>query len=415
MGWLVAKIGVERLLKRLLGIEGAHIRGAHFVPQGVLVDVRLRRNKARCGICGRPCPRYDTSPPRLWRHLALGRTPFWLRYAPHRVSCPRHGVRVQQVPWATHDSRFTIEFEEMTAWLAQRMDRTATCRLMGINWRTVGTVIHRVVAQRLDPKRFEDLYLIGVDELSHRRYHKYVSVVVDHLKSRVVWVGEGKGEQTLNQFFDELGPEGSQALTHATMDLSAPFIKVVDKRAPQAEKVFDRFHLQKLANEALDEVRREEARRVTGTEDASAIKRSRWSLLKNPWNLTVPQGDKLREVQRTNKRLYRAYLLKESLAKGMDYRQPKRAARHFADWIQWASRSKLKPFVKLARTVKRYLKGILAYNKTGLSNGIVEGLNNKIRLVIRRAYGFHDTEALKAMIYLCCGGIAVNPPLPVPP
>jgi transposase len=409
---LVARIGVERLLKRLLGIEGLQVRDAHFAPQGVLVDVRPRRGKARCGVCGRPCPRYDTSPPRLWRHLALGRTPFWLRYTPRRVTCPRHGVRVQQVPWAAHDSRFTLEFEEMTAWLAQRMDKTATCRLMGINWRTVGTLIQRVVTQRLDPKRFEDLYLIGVDELSHRRYHKYVSVVVDHLKSRVVWVGEGKGEQTLDGFFDELGPQRAQALTHATMDLSAPFIKVVSKRAPQAEKVFDRFHLQKLANEALDEVRREEVRQVAGTDEASAIKRSRWPLLKNPWNLTVSQGRKLREVQRTNRRLYRAYLLKESLAKGLDYRQPKRASEHFEDWMHWASRSRLKPFVKLARTIKRYLEGILAYNRTGLSNGLVEGLNNKIRLVIRRAYGFHDTAALRAMIYLCCGGIAVNPPLP---
>jgi transposase len=125
-----------------------------------------------------------------------------------------------------------------------------------------------------------------VDELSHRRYHKFVSVVVDHLKSRVVWVGDGKGEQTLDGFFDELGPQRAQALTHATMDLSAPFIEVVSKRAPQAEKMFDRFHLQKLANQALDEVRREEVRRMAGTDEASAIKRSRWPLLKNPWNLT---------------------------------------------------------------------------------------------------------------------------------
>ena len=411
----MAGIGVQRLLKRLLGIEGVQVRDAHFETQGVVVDVRPRRSKARCGICGRPCPRYDTSPPRLWRHLALGRTPFWLRYAPYRVTCPRHGVRVQQVPWAGHDSRFTLEFEEMTAWLAQRMDKTAVCRLMGINWRTVGTVIQRVVIQRLDPNRFEELYLIGVDELSHRSHHQYVSTVVDHLKSRVVWIGEGKGEQTLDQFFDELGLDRTQALTHVTMDLSAPFIKAVSKRAPQAEKVFDRFHLQKLANEALDEVRREEVRRMAGTEDAATIKHSRWSLLKNPWNLNVLQGDKLREVQRNNKRLYRAYLLKESLAKGLDYRQLKRATKHFEEWIQWASRSKLKPFVRLARTVKRYMEGILAYNKTGLSNGVVEGLNNKIRVVLRRAYGFHSTDALKAMIYLCCGGITLNPALPVVP
>jgi len=193
---------------------------------------------------------------------------------------------------------------------------------MAINWRTVGTIIERVVAQRLDAQRLEELYVIGVDEVSHRRHHQYLSVVVDHLKSRVVWLGEGKGEQTRHGFFDELGAERTRQLTHVTQDLSAAFSKVVKQRAPQAVQVFDRFHVQKLANEAVDEVRRGEVRQVAGTEAAAGVKQSRWALLKNPWNLTLRQEQKLGEVQRLNRRLYRAYLLKESLARGMDYRQP---------------------------------------------------------------------------------------------
>jgi len=217
------------------------------------------------------------------------------------------------------------------------MDKSATCRLMAINWRTVGTIVERVVAERLDAQRLEELYIIGVDELSHRRHHQYLSVVVDHLKSRVVWMGEGKGEQTLHDFFDELGPGRTQALTHVTQDLSAAFSKVVKQRAPKAVQVFDRFHLQKLANEALDEVRRQEVRDVAGTQAAAEVKKSRWALLKNPWNLSLRQGEKLREVQRLNRRLYRAYLLKESLANGMDYRQPARASEHLDSWSRWAS------------------------------------------------------------------------------
>jgi transposase len=300
----------------------------------------------------------------------------------------------------------------MVAWLAQRMDKSATCRLMAINWRTVGTIVERVVAERLDAQRLEELYVIGVDELSHRRHHQYLSVVVDHLKSRVVWMGEGKGEQTLHDFFDELGPQRTGELTHVTQDLSAAFSKVVKQRAPKAVQVFDRFHVQKLANEALDEVRRQEVRDVSGTQSAAAVKKSRWALLKNPWNLSLRQGEKLREVQRLNRRLYRAYLLKESLAKGMDYRQPARASEHLDSWSRWASRSKLKPFVRLAKTVRKHKQGIVAYTETGLSNGVVEGLNNKIRLVMRRAYGFRNTAALKAMVFLCCGGLVLNPPLP---
>ncbi|MBN1209059.1 MAG: transposase [Myxococcaceae bacterium] len=136
-------------------------------------------------------------------------------------------------------------------------------------------------------------------------------------------------------------------------------------------------------------------------------------MLKNPWNLTQRQGQKLSEVARTNQRLYRAYLLKESLAQGLDYRQKWRAEQHLDSWAQWASHSKLKPFVKLSRTVRTFKQGILAYVSTGLSNGLVEGLNNKIRLITRRAFGFHSAQALMAMIHLCCGGISLAPPLPV--
>jgi transposase len=230
----------------------------------------------------------------------------------------------------------------------------------------------------------------------------------------VVWVGEGKGEKTLLKFFDELGKERSQALTHVTMDLGAAYRSAVDGRAPQAQKVFDRFHVQKLASEAVDTVRRQEVGLLGGAPEGQALKKSRWALLKNPWNLTVSQGQKLSEVARTNRRLYRAYLLKESLAKGLDYRQRQRAEQHLEGWAQWACRSKLAPFVKLSRTLRRFKEGILAYTTTGLSNGLLEGLNNKIRLITRRAFGFHSAQALTAMIHLCCGGLSLTPPLPAP-
>ncbi len=409
----MARVRVEELLRRVLGVKGLVVRGAHFEPHGVEVEVRPRQRRPRCGECGRPSPGYDTSPSRLWRHLSLGRTVFWLRYAPRRVACREHGVRVERVPWAAHDSDFTHEFEEMTAWLAQRLDKTATRKLMGINWRTVGAIIERVVQARLDAERLEDLYVIGVDELSFRRHHEYVTVVVDHLKKRVVWVGEGKGEKTLLSFFDELGPERTQALTHVTLDMSAAYRAAIEARAPQAQKVFDRFHVQKLANEALDTVRRQQVGLLDGAPEGRALNKSRWALLKNPWNLTLRQGQKLSEVARTNKRLYRAYLLKESLAQGLDYRQHGRAQQHLEGWLQWASHSKLAPFVKLSRTVRTFKQGILAYVSTGLSNGLVEGLNNKIRLITRRAFGFHSAKALMAMIHLCCGGLSLMPPLPV--
>jgi transposase len=138
---------------RLLRIQGMSVRGAQLEAKGLVVQVHPRQRKLRCGVCGRPCPGYDTKPARLWRHLALGETIFWLHYAPRRVSCREHGVRIERVPWAAHDSSFTRAFEEAVAWQAQRLDKSSICRMLGINWRTVGTIIERVVEERLGKSR----------------------------------------------------------------------------------------------------------------------------------------------------------------------------------------------------------------------------------------------------------------------
>jgi transposase len=336
-------VHISKIIRRLLRVPDLVVRSLSFEARGLIIDANPRSRKPRCGRCGRRQPVYDRSPPRLWRHLALGRTSFWLRYAPRRVHCSRCGVRVEEVPWALHLSRFTAEFEEMVAWLAQQMARTAVCKLMGIDWRTVGAILERVVKDRLDPERLNDLYVIGVDEISFRRHHQYVTVGVDHLKKRVVWVGEGKGADTLNRFFAELGPERSNQLTHVTMDMSNAYGASVNAHAPQAQKVYDRFHVQQLANTAVDEVRRAQVRAVAGTQAAHFLKHSRWSLLKNPWNLTLRQGEKLREVQSLNGPLFRAWLMKESLARGLEYRQRARAEEHLNEWRRWASRSRLNP------------------------------------------------------------------------
>jgi transposase len=407
-------VRISTVFRKLLGVIGLRVRAVSFEGKGVVVDVQPRWRRPRCGQCGRIRPAYDRSPPRRWRHLALGRGVFWLQYAPRRVDCRTCGVRVEDVPWAAPLSRFTKDLEELVAYLAQQMDKTAVCKLVGIDWRSVSSIIERVVSERLDPKRLDELTVIGVDELSFRRHHEYVTVVVDHSRRRVVWVGEGKSGDTLKKFFDELGPERAARLTQVTMDLSSGFIAAVDERAPQAEKVYDRFHVQRLASDAVDQVRRSEVRRAEEAEEAAALKHARWALLKRPWNMAQNESEKLGDIQRTNRRLYRAYLLKESLAHGLDYRQPARAEHHLDRWLSWASRSQLRPFVRVAKTIKRYKHGILAYVRTRLSNGLTEGLNNKTRLITRRAYGFHSAAALTAMIHLCCGGITLAPPLPAP-
>lgn len=405
---------VTTVVRRLIGVMSLLVQSVAFESSGLVLAVSPRWRRPRCGGCERRAPGYDRSAPRRWRHLGLGRLRIWLEYAPRRVRCRRCGVRTEQVPWARAGSRFTEDFEELVAYLAQVTDQTRVTELMGISWTTVGAIVERVVARRLDPARLDGLRRIGVDEFSYRKRHRYLTTVVDHDRRRVVWAAAGRSAETLGAFFEALGEERCAKLECVTMDMATGYIKAVEERLPGVQIVFDRFHVQRLASDALDTVRREQLREIRGSEAGQELFRSRFALLKNPWNLTRKERQKLSDVQRTNAPLYRAYLLKETLAQALDYKQPARAERALREWLAWASRSKLPSFVKAARTIRKHFDRILAYVRERLTNGIVEGFNNKLRMIARRAYGFHSPPPLIAMLFLCCGGITLDPPLPAP-
>jgi transposase len=396
------------LLRTLIALQDTIVTGFEFDEDGIVIDVRPTWQIGRCSECGCKGPKYDDRE-RLWRHLDLGGIRCHLRYRLRRVSCSKCGVKVEAVPWAESGSRFTEPFELHTAYLAQHNDKTTVTKLMRIAWETVGKIVGRFVRrQQGEADRLDGLTVIGVDELSYRRHHEYVTVVVDHVRGVVVWAAPGKSAETLKQFFDVLGPERCGKLEAVTIDMSAAYIKAVSEASPEAKIIFDRFHVQRLAQKAVDDVRREEVRQAE-PEDKKALKNTRWPLLKNPWNLTDIESKKLVELQQTNQRIYRAYLLKEALAGVLDCTVIEIAEAKLDEWLAWASRSQLEPFVKLARTVRKYRDGILEYVRDRLNNGRVEGLNGKARTITRRSYGFHSAASLIAMLFLCCGGVRAYP------
>ena len=299
----------------------------------------------------------------------------------------------------------------MVAYLAQTMARTAVSRLMGISWQAVGSIVERVVARQPDPARLHGLKRIGVDEFSYRRRHHYLTVVVDHDRRRVVWAGKGRSAETLEAFFDRLGPAGCERIELVTADLASSWQKALRAKVPQARVVFDRFHVDRLATEAVDDVRRAE-QRGADAKTAKTLKGSRYCLLKHPKRLKRGEKRRLAAVRRANRALDRAYELKEYLATILEQATPDDAGELLDQWLDWASRSRLAPFVKLARTIRKHAVGILAYPDTKMTNGLVEGINNKLRVIARRAYGFHSHGALISMLFLCCGGIELAPPLP---
>jgi transposase len=402
------------LLRTVLGLKQTRVTGVRFGPTGVEVGVAPTTRVPFCSGCMRRTRRLYDRRRREWRHLDIGGMEATLVYDQRRVDCQRCGVRVELVPWAEPGSRFTRDFEDQVAYLAQVMDQTTVCRTMRIAWTTVGDIIERVMGRLGPADRLEGLEHIGIDELSYRRHHEYITTVVDHVARKVVWAAPGKNAATVDGFFKALGPERAARLKTVTIDMSGAYIDAVSRGAPQAQVVFDRFHVQRMAQDAVDQVRREQVRLLSGTDEASGLKKTRWALLKNPWNMNDLEEDRLAKLQRANRPLYRAYLLKESLAAIFDRRQVNVARQKLLEWISWAKRSRLAPFKKLAATVRGHLEGILAFIATGLSNGIVEGLNGKIRTITRRAYGFHSAGSLISFIFLCCSGLVLNPVFKTP-
>ena len=398
------------LLNTVLGIKYTRVTGAEFTEDGLVCDVEPTTEIPRCGGCGCQVRKvYDQRKPRLWRHLDLAGMSLELRYAPRRLRCPRCGVTTEMVPWADPMSWFTHAFEQTVGYLAQQASKTVVSTMMRVAWATVGAIIGRVVERMLPHDRLAGLTHIGVDELSYRKHHKYVTIVVDHTTGRVVWAREGKNADTLRSFFEELGKERSALIQAVTIDMSQAYISAVSESAPNAQIIFDRFHVQRLVQDALDEVRRAEVRTLEEPKERSALKNTRFALLKNPWNLTDIEKTKLTELPKMNKRLYSAYLLKESFAAILDRRQPNVVLMKLEEWISWATHSGLKPFAKVARTIAKHLDGIVAYVATGLSNARSEGTNGKVRTITRRSYGLHGASALIALIHLCCSDLNLQP------
>jgi transposase len=409
-------VRITTVFRRLLAVSDTIVRDVRFDDEGDLVlEVKPRWRKPRCGICGRRAPGYDRpKEPRLWRDLAFGGALIWLSYHVRRVCCPDCGIRVEHVPWAAHGSRFTLALEELGAFLARVADKTTASSVLAVTWRAIGTMVERVVNAQLDPHRLDGVKRIAIDEFSYRKRHRYLTVIVNHDTGDVIWAAKGKSAETLLRFFDELGPERLAELKTITIDMSAAYKAAIAERAPHVEVIFDRFHVQRMAHDALDKVRRELWRTLQHEDPAVAksVKGSRFALQRREHNQTRLDRQRLRDIQRLHKPLFRAYLLKETLADALDIADPDEAIRALDAWLAWASRCRLKPFVNVGRTIRRHLAGVRAYLCERLTNGLAEGINTKLRMIARRAFGFHSAKALIAMLFLCCSGIVLDPPLP---
>ena len=345
---------------------------------------------------------------REWRDLAMRQSQLLLRYCPRRVECPRCGIRVEDFPWADPWARVTRALGNAVAKLGREMSWQGTARQYGLNWKTVAGIVKRAVRYGLRHRKRPPVHVIGIDEVSRRKGQVYVTVVYDLERRVLLWVGDDRTEEAVKKFFtEEMGRRRCGTLQVVCMDMWSAYAKLVREYAPQAQILFDRFHIVKHLQEAVDKVRSSEMRRLSGQQKAT-FKKTRWLLLKNPWNLTNDQKERLSTLVRWNTPIVRAYYLKESFQLFWDYRQPKRAEEHLHKWMNSAMRSRLEPFKKFVRMLRSHLDGIFPWTKLRLSNGAVEGMNNKIKSISHRSFGFRSAEYFIAAIYHCCARL----PLP---
>jgi len=401
---------IETFIRKQLGLKAHRVTKVEQTGEQMTISIdRLGTRLLRCGVCRRRCRRvHSIREERQWRDLSMRKATLILRYRPRRIDCPRCGVRVEDFPWAEPWARVTRALGNAVALLARELSWQGTARQYGLNWKTVAGIVRRAVQYGLRKRKRPPVHVIGIDEVSRRKGQVYLTVVYDLERRVLLWVGDDRTEEAVKPFFTKaMGRRRCATLRVVCVDMWAAYANLVEEYARNAQILFDRFHIVKHLNEAVDEVRRSEMRRLVGKEKAE-FKSTRWLLLKNPWNLTTDQQERLSTLVRLNLPIVRAWYLKEAFQLFWDYRQRARARAHLEKWMNSAMRSRLEPLKRFVRMLRSHLAGILAWTNIRLSNGALEGMNNKIKSISHRSFGFRSAKNFIAAIYHCCARL----PLP---
>ena len=403
---------METFIRKSLGLKAhtvAQVEAREAESELIVRVERLGERHLRCGVCGLPAARTAPTrrPERRWHDLAMRDNTVWLVYAPYRVWCAQCGLRLERIPWAAQWQRVTHALARAVAALARVLDWSSVAAHYRLNWKTIEGVVEGAVLWGLAHRRWRPLHVIGIDEVSRRKGHQYLTVVYDLRRDRVIWVGRDRTTATMERFFAWLGPRRARSIHTVCCDMWAAYLDAVRTHLPHATVVFDRFHLTRYLSQAVDDVRRQTWRRMQGRAKAE-FKQTRFLWLRNPENLRRDERTRLSALMRLNSPIVRAYLLKEDLRRFWTYRSTAWAEGHLRQWLWRASHSRLEPFQKLARTLRTHLDGVLAWTRIRVTNGALEGMNNKIKLISHRAFGYRTAWAYIANIYHACAGL----PLP---
>ena len=361
------------------------------------------RSRPVCRGCGRRGACYETQPERRFEFVPLWAIPVFFLYAIRRVNCPNCGVKVERVPWSDGKHRTTLSYRLFLSRWAKRLSWKETATVFGTSWDTVFRAVPWVVGWGRENQEIGEVEAIGIDEIQYRRGHRYLTLVyqIDAGSMRLLHVARDRTEDSLRPFFQDLPRATLQCIPFVCTDMWQQYLNVVAECCSHAVQILDRFHVMKKFGDKLDKVRATEARQMTADGYEPVPKHSRWCLLKRRENLTDNQTVKLKELLQYNLRSVRAYLMREDFQRFWEYWSPTWAGKFLDEWCTRAMRSKIDPMKQMARTLRRHRELLLNWfrAKGEFSCGSVEGLNNKAKLAMKKAYGFKSYETIEIALY----------------
>jgi transposase len=407
---------VNKFIRKLLQLKGLKIKDFKFYTREkeLYLWVAPYKNGCQCPHCNRRCSIVRImDEPRQWRDIPICGWSIFFWYYPKEIMCPTHGRVQEDIPWAETYARITYRFEYLMLVYCQMMTQKSAARILHAPTSTLSDMLHRVINRLRDGHRVRGLKSIGIDEISYCKGHKYATIVYDLERSCVIWVGQGKGRETIDDFFNNnLSAFQKSKIEWASCDMSRTYIGAIEDHCPNATLVLDRFHIAKALNEAVDEVRKEQWR-LAEPDERTALKGLRWLLFKHSSSRSKKDSRILNNLHKGNSRIHRAWVLKDEFEQFWDYRTQWAAERFLKRWMTTALKSRLKPIRDFVETLKKHQHRILPFIESRLTNAVAEGLNRIIKIVKNRASGFRTLSAFMDMIFLTVGDVDLPAQFPV--
>ena len=407
----------QTILNRVSKFKSFIFEAVSFSKNGKTIEVLVKARKngqVLCGQCKNSCSVYDTSTiPRRFQFIPIYNIPVFFIYYVRRVNCPVCGVKTEYIPWACGKRPLTTSFMKYLANWSRHLSWKDVGLRFGVSWDCVFMSVKWIVDYGLKYRNLEEITAIGVDEVLWKRNHKYLTLVYEISKDktrRLLWIGEERTKESFAKFFDLLGDK-SKEIQFVCSDMWKAYLQVIKERAGQAIHVLDRFHIVANLNKALDRVRAGEYKRMEKEGYEPVLKKSRWPLLKKPQNLKDYEKTKLKDLMKFNLQTMRCYLLKEEFQQLWEYVSAGWAGKFIDAWTKKVMLSKIEPLKKEAKTIRKHKPLILNYFKAKkeFSSGVVEGLNNKVKLTFRKSYGFRTFDVLKVALFHNLGNLPEPP------